>query len=182
MPFPGKPLPRSFFERSTLVVARELLGCRLCRVIDHEVLAWPITETEAYDGPQDQACHAHKGRTLRTEVMFGPGGVWYVYLCYGVHWMLNVVTGGEGYPSAVLIRGAGAIHGPGRLTKALAINGKLNGTGSTLASGLWIEAGEPLMDADVVRTPRIGVHYAGPDWAMRPYRFLPRARLKAAGK
>ena len=133
---------------------------------------WQITETEAYDGPDDKACHAHKGRTGRTEVMFGPAGIWYVYLCYGVHWMLNIVTGPEDYPAAVLIRGAGSLYGPGRLTRALAISGELNRQPASLATGLWIEHGDPVEAQAVLTAPRVGVDYSGPDWSQRHYRFI----------
>jgi DNA-3-methyladenine glycosylase len=178
----GNPLASTFFNRPTLDVARDLLSCRLCRVVDGEVLSWQVTETEAYDGPDDRACHAHKGRTGRTEVMFGPAGNWYVYLCYGVHWMLNIVTGPVDYPAAVLIRGAGELHGPGRLTKAMGITGTLNRKPAIPSTDLWVEAGEPIAAGSIVTTPRIGVHYAGPDWAKRHYRFIPHGRLPAAGQ
>jgi len=167
-----RPLSRAFFERPALVVARELLGCRLCRRRAGAVQRWPITETEAYTGPDDKACHAHRGRTPRTSVMFGPSGIWYVYFCYGMHWMLNVVTCPAGHPAAVLIRGAGDCDGPGKLTRALGINGALNGLPAVRATGLWIEPGEPVPDAAVTAGPRIGVAYAGPDWSLRPYRFV----------
>ena len=168
----GTVCDRAFFERPVLEVARDLLGCRLCRRLGDRTLRWQITETEAYDGPEDKACHAHKGRTGRTEVMFGPAGVWYVYLCYGVHWMLNIVTGPEDYPAAVLVRGAGSLHGPGRLTRVLAITNALNRRPATPANGLWIEQGQVVPPDSVLTTPRIGVAYAGPDWAQRPYRFI----------
>jgi len=104
--------------------------------------------------------------------MFGPSGIWYVYFCYGIHWMLNIVTGPTGYPAAVLIRGAGGISGPARLTKALDIDGKLNQRVADPASGLWIEREGPVEDLRITTSPRIGVNYAGPDWSQRHYRFL----------
>jgi DNA-3-methyladenine glycosylase len=153
-------------------VARELLGKYLVRRIGGDVVAAPIIETEAYVGPHDLACHGSKGRTPRTEVMFGPGGHWYVYFIYGIHWMLNAVTDDEGYPAAVLVRGAGAWSGPARLTKALAIDKRLNAQAIAPASGLWIEdRGERPRRGQVRRTPRIGVDYAGA-WAAKPYRFV----------
>jgi DNA-3-methyladenine glycosylase len=163
---------REYFERPVLEVARDLLGCRLCRRVDGRTLCWQVTETEAYDGPEDKACHAHKGRTGRTEVMFGAAGVWYVYLCYGVHWMLNIVTGPEEYPAAVLIRGAGELNGPGRLTRALAITGELNRKPAGRESGLWLEEGRPVAPQAILTAPRVGVDYAGPDWSSRHYRFI----------
>jgi DNA-3-methyladenine glycosylase len=131
-----------------------------------------ITEVEAYDGENDLACHASKGRTKRTEVMYRPGGVWYVYLCYGVHEMLNLVTGPADYPAAVLIRGVEGISGPGRLTKRLAIDWRLNGADAIRVSGLWIEDDGFKLPRGALRTgPRIDVNYAGPKWAGKPWRF-----------
>ena len=177
-----KSLPAGFFNRPTLAVAGDLLSCRLCRSVHGDVQRWQITETEAYDGPEDRACHAHKGRTVRTEIMFGPAGNWYIYLCYGIHWMLNIVTGPVEYPAAVLIRGAGELHGPGRLTKALQITGDLNGKPAMHCTGLWIEPGESVEADAISTTPRIGVDYAGPDWSRRHYRFIPHARIPHAGR
>ena len=133
-------------------------------------IALTITETEAYLGPHDLACHAARGRTARTEVMYGPPGTLYVYFVYGLHWMLNVVTGEQGYPAAVLIRGAGDVAGPARLTRAFAINGALNGRIAGRDAGLWFEMGKPA--AKVVATPRIGVDYAGRRWSSRKLRFV----------
>jgi DNA-3-methyladenine glycosylase len=165
-------LDEAFFARPALVVARELLGKYLVRQTAGRVVAVRIHETEAYIGPQDLACHAAKGHTPRTSVMFGPAGVWYVYFIYGIHWMLNVVTESEGFPAAVLLRGAGEWNGPARLTKALHINRRLNGAPASVESGLWIEDhGEKIRRSQVHRTPRINVDYAGA-WAAKPYRFL----------
>lgn len=147
----------------------------LCREQNGQIHRAIIFETEAYTGPDDRACHAHKGLTRRTRTMFGPAGHWYVYLCYGVHWMLNLVVESAEYPAAVLIRGAGDWDGPGKLTRGLAISGALNDQPAASASGLWIEApGEshPVEASSIVETARIGVDYAGPDWAARPYRFV----------
>ncbi|MFH0770416.1 MAG: DNA-3-methyladenine glycosylase [Candidatus Peregrinibacteria bacterium] len=168
----GRVLPAAFFDREVLVVARELLGKILVRRIGARTIEAVILETEAYDGPSDKACHASKGRTDRNRVMFGPAGHWYVYFVYGMHWMLNVVTGAEGYPAAVLIRCVGERNGPAKLTKALAINGGLNGTKAGKTSGLWIEdRGVEIPDTCIRRLPRIGVAYAG-EWARKPYRFV----------
>lgn len=137
-----------------------------------------ITETEAYHGPEDRACHASKGRTARTEVMFGPAGCWYVYLCYGMHEMLNLVTGPRDWPAAVLIRGVEQLTGPGRLTRALSINRELNGAAAVEACGLWIEPAEVglVAEDEIVDGPRVGVDYAGPEWAGKPWRFRWMAR------
>lgn len=168
----GVVLKRDFYARSALVVARQLLGKVLVRRVDGRELAAPIIETEAYIGPHDLACHASKGRTPRTEVMFGPAGCWYVYFIYGIHWMLNVVTNDVDHPAAVLIRGAGEWTGPARLTKAMRIDKALNGAEASRSSGLWIEdRGIKIARGAIERTPRIGVDYAG-HWANRPYRFV----------
>lgn len=165
-------LQGDFFARPALTVAKELIGKCLVRRSAGRETAAIITETEAYVGPHDLACHASKGRTARTEVMFGPADCWYVYFVYGMHWMLNAVTDGEGYPSAVLIRGAGPWNGPAKLTKALAIDKTSNTRLIAPAAGLWIEDRLfKLPRARVRRTPRIGVDFAG-DWAKKAYRFV----------
>ena len=172
MPDRSGPLPRAFFDRPADRVARELLGCRLVvRGRDGRLSRHVVFETEAYLGAHDLACHGARGMTARNAVMFGPAGFWYVYLCYGLHWMLNVVTGAEGVPAAVLIRGAGDHVGPGRLTRGLAIDGGRNGLPATRAAGLWLEPGRPVPPRLVARTPRIGVGYAG-TWAEKPLRFV----------
>jgi DNA-3-methyladenine glycosylase len=109
--------------------------------------------------------------TPRNAVMFGPAGHWYVYLCYGIHWMLNIVTGPEGVPAAVLLRGAGRFTGPGRVTRGLRIDRARNGRAACRRSGLWLERGGPVPRGLVRRTPRIGVGYAG-EWAEKPLRFV----------
>jgi DNA-3-methyladenine glycosylase len=171
---PCKPrvLERGFFARPALVVARELIGKHLVRRIGKREIALAINETEAYVGPHDLACHGSKGRTARTDVMFGPPGHWYVYFVYGMHWMLNAVTDDEGHPAAVLLRGAGQWDGPAKLTKALEIDKRFNTSAIEADSGLWIEdRGLVIPARNVRRTPRIGVDYSGP-WAAKPYRFV----------
>ena len=168
----AKPLSSDFFARRTVTVARELLGCVLARRVNGKVVRARITETEAYVGPHDLASHASRGRTARTEIMFGAPGTFYVYFVYGAHWMLNVVTEREGYPAAVLIRGIDGAPGPGRLTKTLGITGELNAKPSATKTGLWIEPREAAVSPRAIRTsPRIGIGYAGPLWAAKPYRF-----------
>ncbi len=168
-----------FQTKKTVALARWLLGKHLVRRgPDGATDARLIVETEAYDGERDLACHARAGRTARTDVMYGAGGVWYVYLCYGMHEMLNLVAGPAGWPAAVLIRGVAGLSGPGRLTRALAIDRRLNRLPATPASGLWVEdRGVRLPARAILRTPRIGVGYAGPVWAAKPWRFTvdPRA-------
>lgn len=157
-------------DRNTVRLARNLIG-KLLVVGGREI--GPIVETEAYDGPEDRASHARRGPTARNAPMFGPPGHWYVYLCYGIHEMLNLVTGPEGYPAAILIRGAGGIVGPGRLTKQAGIDRSFNGLPALPASGLHIaDTGRRIAPGSIIATPRIGVAYAGPDWASRPYRFI----------
>ncbi|NTV44276.1 MAG: DNA-3-methyladenine glycosylase [Candidatus Yonathbacteria bacterium] len=164
-------LGREFFERDTHIVARELLGMTLVRRYRGTERRAMITETESYDGPEDKASHASRGKTARNAPMFGEAGQWYVYLCYGVHEMLNIVTGPEGYPAAVLIRGIAGYDGPGKLTKVLDIGRSLNGKIAGEESGLWIEKGDFVPGHAVLRLPRIGVAYAGAEWAGKLYRF-----------
>ncbi len=183
-PNPREFLPPEFFARPAQVLARELLGAALVRRFDCEEKRFVITETEAYLGPHDLACHSARGRTARTEIMFGPPGTLYIYLVYGLHLMLNIVAGPDGGGSAVLIRSAGNVHGPGRLGKALALTLDLNGLPQGKTAGLWIEEGQKLRR--VYATKRIGIDFAGPRWAGRKLRFLatiseraPRPRKKA---
>lgn len=172
-------LEAGFYERHVLEVAPDLLGKYLVREIGGVRVAHRIIETEAYDGEHDQACHAAKGRTARTEVMFGPAGIWYVYLVYGMHHMLNIVTGHDGYPAAVLIRALasvdGSCSGPGKLTRTLGVDRTLNASPASLLSGLWIEdRGEHVDTQHIVTAPRVGIAYAGA-WAEKPWRFILKA-------
>ena len=165
-------LTTDFFARPAPEVAPDLLGKCLVRRTDDEEIVAIISEAEAYEGIEDLACHASKGRTRRTEVMFGPPGRFYVYLIYGMHQMLNVVTNTEDSPSAVLIRAVHLVSGPGRLTRALGIDGTLNGLPAVPASGLWFEdRGLTVPSTDIELSPRIGVDYAGPIWSAMPWRY-----------
>jgi DNA-3-methyladenine glycosylase len=165
---------RSLFEGSALGVARGLLGM----VLVHGEARARIVETEAYVGAHDLACHAARGRTARTEVLFGPPGLAYVYLIYGMYHCLNVVTGPEGHAAAVLIRaaeplgeGLGALDGPGKLCRALAIDRSFNRIDlCDPRSPLRLEQGDGSR-LRIARGPRVGVDYAG-SWAARPYRFM----------
>ncbi len=162
-----------------MAVARRLLGKYLVRATPHGPVAHMITEVEAYHSERDRACHASRGRTARSETLYAAGGVWYVYLCYGVHEMLNLVTGPRDFPAAVLIRGLDGISGPGRVTRALGIDRRLNGAAASPASGLWLEdRGFRVSPDAVAATPRIGIDYAGPVWAKKPWRFV----LRASGR
>ncbi len=174
--FPGSspvPAPERWRGRGTVRLARGLLGCFLVRTRDGVAEARLITEVEAYDGERDRACHARAGKTARTATMYRPGGCWYVYLCYGVHEMLNLVTGPEGWPAAVLIRGLAGASGPGRVTRALGIDRRLDGAPAEPASGLHLEDRGVRVPRSWVRaTPRVGVDFAGPVWAAKPWRFV----------
>lgn len=191
-------LRKNFFDRSSIIVAEELLGKILCRKIEGKIERFEIVETEAYEGLEDKASHASRGKTVRNAPMFEGAGTIYVYFTYGMHYMLNVVCGRVGHPSAVLIRGItppnpllqprGVIKhklnliGPGRLTKYLKIDRSLNNLKLGKSSGLWIESPklkiENLPDGKagskfkIYKTPRIGVAYAGSIWANKKYRFV----------
>jgi len=160
----------SFFQRPCLEVAEDLVGKILVHRVEDTVLCARILETEAYCGTDDTACHVHKGRTKRTEVFYCNGGTAYVYLCYGIHWMLNVVTGHREQPEAVLIRACQGAEGPGRLTKYLQIDGSFNG--STIADGncLWIE--DDGKRYSVRRARRVGIGYASEQDQARLWRFI----------
>ena len=162
-------------ETDPVQSARNLLGKFLVRRRSptDPIEARMITEVEAYNGECDLACHARAGRTARTSVLYQDAGVWYVYLCYGIHEMLNLVVGPKDWPAAILIRGVDGIVGPGRVTKQLAIDRKLNGLKAEPASGLWIDdRGLIVPDTAVAATPRIGVDYAGVEWSQMPWRFV----------
>ncbi len=166
-------LPAKFYRRSAVEVAPDLLGRYLvCQDPDGNLCQARITEVEAYEGPDDKASHASRGPTPRNQVMFGPGGVWYVYLVYGMHNMLNIVTGSEGWPAAVLIRSVAGIEGPGRLTKAWGIDRSFNGQKAVKERGLYV-SGVPVDLKRSIRTaPRVGINYAPAVWRDKPYRFF----------
>lgn len=169
-------LQRTFYQRDTQVVARELLGKLLVRRVDDVVRVGRIVEVEAYLGPQDLAAHSSKGLTKRTRVLFGPPGHAYLYLIYGIYWCLNVVTETEGHGTTVLLRAlepvqgiAARTQGPGLLCRALGIDGALNGCDLT-GDGLYL-VDAPLADpAQIVEKPRIGVAYAK-EWAALALRY-----------
>ena len=184
-------LPRSFYEQCTVDVARQLLGKYLVREHADGITVGRIVETEAYVGPQDKACHASRGRTPRTEIMFGPAGHAYVYFIYGFHYMLNIVTERMDFPAAVLIRAVEPVKGirlmkkrrrteeprnlasgPGKLCEAFAIDRTLNG--SDLCGNIIYlrDDGEPA--PSFITKPRVGVDYAG-KWKHKPWRFFIRS-------
>jgi len=189
-------LPRDFYDRPTLTVARELIGARLVRILDGVKLVSIITETEAYISEKDLACHARAGRTPRTVVMYGEPGHAYVYFTYGNHWMLNVVTEREGFPAAVLIRAIQPIEGveimtarrsgrdtfgPGKLCQALGITKSENDADLTeTTGGLWIEAGLNVPNSLVTKGPRVGLNNTPEPWLSKPWRFLVKGHVIAS--
>jgi len=187
-------LSRHFFARTTLSVARELLGCRLVRRIDGRRVSGVIVEAEAYIGEEDLACHCRAGRTPRTEIMFGRPGVAYVYFAYGMHWMFNIVTERKGFAAAILIRALEPLEGidlmrrhrrqdalrslcggPARLTQALRIDRRHNGVDlCARKTEVWIEAGQAPAPRQIGCGPRVGIDYAPEPWRSQPWRFFVR--------
>ncbi len=185
-------LPEEFYQQEVVSIARALLGKRLVRLLENQRLAGIITETEAYRGEEDLACHARCGKTDRNAVMYGLPGRAYIYFTYGMHWCFNVVCGPLGFPAAVLIRAIQPVEGieliasrrvgrkpvdycsgPARLSKALDIDRKLNGVALCDAeSPLWIEEEPDVPDDLVSITPRIGIDYAQEPWRSQPWRFV----------
>jgi DNA-3-methyladenine glycosylase len=172
----SQKLPRSFYHRDTVTVARELLGTFLVHVVQGVELIGRIVEVEAYLGPHDLAAHSSKGLTARTRVLFGPPGYAYVYLVYGMHWCMNIVTEGEGHGSAVLLRAVEPVQnigertrGPGLLCRAMQIDQRLNGH-DMLSRDFFVADGPRCEARELVETTRIGVAYSG-IWAARPLRF-----------
>jgi DNA-3-methyladenine glycosylase len=161
----------SFFQRDVLQVAPELVGKVLVRMFPNgEVQRYFIQEVEAYRGEEDQACHAFKGRTTRTEVMYGEGGRIYIYLIYGMYWMLNFVTSVKDVPQAVLLRGINGFNGPGKLSRALKLDKSFYGEQLSASKRLWIE--ESKEKPSLICTPRIGIDYAGPKWSGKLWRWV----------
>lgn len=158
-------LTYEFFHRPCLEVAEDLVGkvlvCRGQRL--------RISETEAYCGETDTACHAHKGRTKRTEVLYAEAGTVYIYLCYGIHWLLNIVTGEAEQPEAVLVRACTEAPGPGKLTKALGITGTLNWENAVNSQELWIE--DDGFQCEIETDKRVGIGYASQEDQERLWRF-----------
>lgn len=173
----NKVLGPNFFSRPTLEVARDLLGKVLIRRLRRREIVGIITEVEAYVGINDKASHASRGRTKRTEIMFGKPGLWYVYMIYGMHYCLNIVTEKKDYPAAILIRsviGRPAFYnvaGPGRVCRYFKINGSFNGKQAGKKFGLWIQdEGIKVNPRRIRRGKRIGVDYAG-EWKDKLWRF-----------
>jgi DNA-3-methyladenine glycosylase len=166
----GLRLMRDFYIRDVLEVAPELIGKILVIRSGENVHGrYLVTEAEAYRGEEDRACHASKGRTERTEIMYHEGGRLYIYLIYGMYWMLNVVTGGENNPQAVLVRGVDNFPGPGKLTKSLGIDRSFYGEDLVISERIWFE--ETGLKPLIKTGERIGIGYAGEYWKTRPWRF-----------
>ena len=163
-------LDKEYFSAPATALAPDLLGKLICRRTESGVIKARIIETECYFGEEDTACHAHKGKTERTKPMYESGGITYVYLCYGIHSLLNIVTGGEGHPEAVLIRGVEGATGPGRATKMMKISLKDNALPLTEASGIWLEDNGTKFE--YVSLPRVGIDYASKEDRERKWRFL----------
>ena len=160
-----------FFQRPSVEIAPELLGAKLCcRSRDGRISKFTICETEAYHGVEDLASHACRGKNSNNQIMFGPPNFWYLYLCYGVHWMLNIITANEGQPSAVFFRATLEVQGPGRLTQKLGLNKSFNGLANHPSSELWLERSTS-HGFEIFSGPRIGISRAGPIWSEVPYRF-----------
>jgi len=164
-------LDENFFHRDCLEVAPDLVGKLIVRRLESgEEISLRITETEAYRGTEDKACHASKGRTPRTEILYGESGIIYVYLCYGIHWLMNVITGEAEQPQGVLIRACEGFEGPARLTKKLQIDKSFNAE--------HIDGNERLyflddgLDVKIRTDKRVGIDYAGEEWAAKPWRFI----------
>jgi len=157
-------LNRNFYNRHTIKVAQDLLGCFLVREYKGKIIKAMITETEAYRGEYDLACHASKGKTARTKIMYGESGHAYIYMIYGMYFMLNIVTEEKNFPAAVLIRGVEIngkkINGPGKLTKFLHIDKSLNSYDLTKGKKLWIELGHQMSKRKITKSPRVGIEYA----------------------
>jgi DNA-3-methyladenine glycosylase len=183
-------LNKTFYEQGTLKVARALIGKKLVRQIGGLELSGMIVETEAYCGEEDSACHAHRGKTKRNSVMFGPPGHAYVYFTYGMHYLLNMVTESEDKPCAVLIRsilpvdgleemeirrkrkGSELTNGPAKLCQALGIDKTLNGWNLTAGDQLWVEDYKNIPVKLITATPRIGINYAKEQHRNALWRFV----------
>lgn len=157
-------------SNDALFLAKDLLGKFLVRDFGNgNIMKWKIVETEAYLGPNDLASHASRGKTARTEIMFDEGGVIYAYLIYGIHWMLNIVTGPKDHPEAVLIRGVQNCIGPGRVGKLIELNRSFYGENLESSERIWIEDRD--FNGKIISSPRIGIEYAGEFWKNKPWRF-----------
>lgn len=162
-------LEESFYIKSAIITAPKLLGKILCTNINGKIRKKRITEIEAYYGEADTACHAHKGKTNRTRFLYEKGGITYIYLCYGIHNLLNIVTGPKDHPEAVLIRSIEGYNGPGKLTKHLNIDRTLNGVSLLTSDLIWIE--DDGTEFKYTSSKRIGIDYATKEYREKLWRF-----------
>ena len=166
----AKRLGRSYYSQPATYLAGDLVGKLLCRKTDKNIIKYRIMETECYFGEEDTACHASKGKTERTKILYEKGGTAYVYLCYGIHSLFNVVTGKAGHPEAVLIRGVTGYNGPGKLTRGMGIDRELNGEDMVNSKRLWLEDDGCRLE---VRTDkRVGIDYATPQYRDILWRYI----------
>lgn len=163
-------LENILYERSALEFAPLLLGKLLCIAEHGKVLRFRVTETECYCGETDTACHAHKGKTERTKILYNQGGCAYVYLCYGIHNLFNIVTGREGVPQAVLVRSVEGYNGPGKLTKAMKIDRSFNGESLITSERIWVE--DDGYTGEYETAKRVGIDFATEEYREKPWRFI----------
>jgi DNA-3-methyladenine glycosylase len=163
-------LGSDFFTRDVLQVAPDLIGKILVKNTKNILSCYTIIEVEAYGGFEDEASHARFGKTVRNGIMFEGGGLVYVYLIYGIYWMLNIVTGIQGKPQAVLVRGLEGLEGPGKLTRELEIDKTFYGEDLTVSKRIWIESGTN--PATYIQKPRFGIDYAGEPWKSITWRYI----------
>ena len=165
-------LTSEFFHRDCLDAAPDLVGKVIVRTLDDGTeIRLRITETEAYRGEEDKGCHASRGRTPRTEMLYRESGIIYIYLCYGVHWMMNIITGEKEQPQGILIRACeGKYNGPGKLTKALLVDKSFNGECIENNPRIYIE--DDGLKPKIRTDKRVGIDYAGEEWAAKPWRYI----------
>ncbi|MCM1132707.1 MAG: DNA-3-methyladenine glycosylase [Ruminococcus flavefaciens] len=164
-------LTEKFFHRDAPEVAPELVGKIIVRTLDDGTeIRERIAEVEVYRGEEDKACHASKGRTKRTEILYGESGLIYVYLCYGMHWLMNVITGEKGQPQGILIRCGDVHNGPAKLTKYLQIDGSFNG--EKICGNDKIRIEDDGFVAKIKTAPRVGIDYAGEYWRNKKWRYI----------
>lgn len=169
----NRRIEEDYFSDDALNIAPKLIGNYLVRKFDDNTFfKSKITEVEVYRGEDDLACHASKGKTERTKVMFEKGGLVYVYLIYGMYWLLNITTGKIDEPQAILIRGIEKISGPGRIGRELKLDASFYGENIYISDRIWVEYGEIPPSSKIITTPRIGIDYAGDFWANIPWRWV----------
>jgi DNA-3-methyladenine glycosylase len=163
-------LDRDFYSRDVLIVAPDLPGKSLVIFRAGIIESYTISEVEAYRGEDDMASHARFGKTARNRIMYGQGGFLYIYLIYGMYWMLNIVTGPSDSPQAILVRGLKDLSGPGVLTRGLGIDKSYHGEDLVTSQRIWIEDSDakPL----IIQKPRVGINYAGEPWVSHAWRFI----------